>query len=41
MSGMIRRVEDGLVAYGLIVYGCGMIRSLKDGLVADFLIAHE
>ena len=31
---MIRSVEDGLVADGLIVYGCAMISSVEDGLVA-------
>ena len=37
---MIRRVEDGLIADGLIVYGCGMIRSVEDGLAADGLIVY-
>ena len=32
--GMIRSVEDGLAADGLIVYECKMIRSVDDGLVA-------
>ena len=36
---MIRSVEDGLVADGLVAYGCGMIKNVHDGLVADSLIA--
>ena len=37
---MIRSVEDGLVADGLIVYGCAMISSVEDGLIADSLIPY-
>ena len=36
----MRSVYDGLVADGLIAYGCGMIRSVDNGLVADGLIAY-
>ena len=35
---MIRSVENGLEADGLIAYGCGIIRSVENGLLADGLI---
>ena len=37
---MIRSVDNGLVADGLIASGSGMIRSVDDGLAADGLVAY-